>query len=63
MTPETKPWYLSKTVWLNLIAGVLIFVVPKDVVPYLQDPEFIAGVFTVLNLVLRLVTKGSISIT
>jgi hypothetical protein len=51
-----KPWQ-SKTLWVNLVmAGLSFFPAFRDFV----TPEHIATMFTVANVVLRLVTKDKI---
>lgn len=54
-----KKWYTSKTLWVNVIAtGAIIAqaVTGKEVLP----PEAQAAIITVLNMVLRAITKESI---
>jgi len=45
-----KKWYLSKTLWVNII-GLLMMVFPplKDIL----TPEVVAALFTVANVILR----------
>lgn len=59
---NTKP-YLSKTLWINLViaAGALFF--PPAVQVVQSHPTEIMVGWSMLNMVLRLVTKGSISLT
>lgn len=55
-----KQWYLSKTVWVNLLAllGIsLEAVTGKQVL----DADIQAEILTVINLILRLVTKQGIT--
>jgi hypothetical protein len=56
---ETKKWYHSKTLWANLIAlcGTLL----SQFCGIELTPEEVAGVFAVLNLVLRIATKQPLS--
>lgn len=59
---EAKPFYLSKTLWTN----VLMFAVTalNTAFPTVEiGPEFTAGVFVIVNTILRAVTKGAISIS
>lgn len=58
---EIKPWYLSKTIWANLIMGVAASIYP-DLKQYV-DENVIVAMFVVVNLVLRVVTKDAIQIT
>jgi hypothetical protein len=55
-----KQWYLSKTVWVNLIAliGVALETTTgKEII----DPAAQGVILTVINLVLRFVTKQGIT--
>lgn len=56
-----KPWYRSKTVWFNVLTGV---VAVAAYFGYVEDPETTARVeqvlpviVTVVNLILRFSTK------
>ena len=52
----SKPWFKSKTMWVNLIAGVAMMVqasVGEDVF----DVKAQAGILALVNGVLRLVTN------
>lgn len=53
-----KKWYLSKTVWVNVLAAVAVAVQSKYgfVVPL----EYQAGALSVVNLALRKITKSAI---
>lgn len=59
-TPETKPAWQSKTVWINILLAVVPFI--PGAAPYVQNPEIMGALFAVVNIVLRLVSKGSVSI-
>jgi len=56
---ETKPWYTSKTLYANLIAGAVtvagVFGVDLGLSPEAQA-QLVAGVMVVVNIVLRFVT-------
>ena len=55
---ETKTWYQSKTLWLNLLAfgaGLL-----QTYTGFIVSPEVQGAVLIILNLILRLVTKSEI---
>lgn len=53
-----KPW-LSKTIWTNIILAVVAFIPPVQ--SFLAaNPDTIVYVFVVINLLLRLITKGKI---
>lgn len=64
-----KKWYLSKTVWLNIIASVLL-ILPMIDQEFLTgigvvEPEsylsIVASITTVLNLILRVTSTKVIS--
>lgn len=60
----TKPWYLSKTVWFNVLgillaaAGELSSAFPSGAVARVS-----AFVLTIGNIILRLLTKTTITTT
>ena len=58
---EVKAWYLSKTLWTNFIGLVLVVAVPS--IQQYVSGDRLAEIFMVLNLGLRLVTKGKIEIS
>ncbi len=58
---ETKPWYVSKTLWVNVIAMIAMLVQTK--VGFVIDAETQAALLIVINLVLRIITKTPISWT
>ena len=62
--PTTKIWYTSKTLWTNffMAAFTLIGSAVPAVKPYLT-PENLTGAFTVVNLILRFVTKDKLVIS
>lgn len=63
---ETKPWYLSKTLWFNVIVALLALaetqsallaqVVPPALYPYVALT--VAGI----NIVLRIVTASGLTV-
>ena len=59
---EAKPFWQSKTLWVNVIAfgaGAL-----SSAVGWLTvSPEETAATFVVLNLIMRAVTKGAVTLT
>jgi len=55
-----KKWYLSKTIWTNLIMGVLVLAVPK--VGEIISEDLLAGIFMVANIILRSVTKDKLEL-
>lgn len=60
---DSKPWYLSKTLWANLLAGgvviATVFGLDLGLTPESQA-EIVAGVLVIANLILRLVTNRGI---
>lgn len=65
---SVKPWYLSKTMILNLLMAVLGVVAvfkPEvaEVVKGYLAPEKLAIAWSVINIVLRIVTKDRVSIS
>jgi hypothetical protein len=52
---ETKAWYLSRTLWFNLIAGIALIV--QSQFGFLIDVDAQAGLLTVINLALRVITS------
>lgn len=58
---ESKPAYLSKTIWMNLILALAAFYPPVG--DYLKGhEEYVLMAFSVLNIGLRLISKDKISI-
>lgn len=51
-----KTWYLSKTLWLNVI--VITALIAQTYTGFIIDPEAQAGLLAVINLILRAVTKA-----
>jgi len=61
---ETKSWYLSKTLWVNLLAGVATVagVFGLDLgLDAAAQAEIAVGFLAVANIVLRLVTRTAVS--
>mgnify|MGYP001401591240 CR=1 FL=1 len=60
---ETKAWYASRTLWVNIIAGVVTaagaFGIDLGLTPETQA-QLVAGVLVIVNIALRLVTKTAI---
>jgi len=50
-----KKWYLSKTMWVNLITFVALLV--QSVYGFVISPEEQAAILVIINLILRAVTK------
>jgi hypothetical protein len=56
---EKKKWYHSKTLWANAIA--LTGTVLNQMYGIELTPEEVAGIFAVLNFIMRVVTKQPIA--
>ena len=55
---NTKQWYLSKTLWLNVVAGIAMLL--QTQYGFIVDPETQAGLLAVINLLLRLITNSQL---
>jgi len=53
--PEGKSWYLSKTLWVNIIAIVVLL--SKGLLGFDVTAEEAGAILVVVNVVLRAVTK------
>ena len=56
---NTKRWYTSKTLWLNLLA--IVALVAQAEFGYVLDAEAQAALLAVINLILRIITKEGLS--
>ena len=56
--PDTKEWYHSKTIWVNIIAMIAILL--QAVFGFLVTPEEQMAVIVIVNLLLRAITKTPI---
>ena len=56
---ESKAWYQSKTLWLNLIAALAGAV--QTFTGFVIDIEAQGAILIVLNIILRLVTKSAVT--
>ena len=56
---NTKRWYTSKTLWLNLLAIVALGV--QREFGYILDVEAQSVILAAINLLLRIVTKKGLS--
>lgn len=57
---ESKPFYQSKTFWVNLVAGAALIiqgVTGNEVV----SMELQASILAAINVALRFITKGAVS--
>lgn len=63
---DTKKWYESKTLWVNLLAGIAAitgaFGIDIGLTPEVQT-TIVTGVMALVNIALRVVTKQPVSIT
>ena len=59
--PETKPWYMSKTLWVNLLMFVLTLAQSDLLIGMNLDPKIIASIVAVVNLVLRFLTTTALT--
>ena len=57
---ESKPFWQSKTLWVNALVAILGIVSAGTVA---ENPEAAVGLVTFVNLILRVVTKGSVSLS
>ena len=55
-----KAWYTSKTIWVNLIALVSAVLVGVGVLDVEISVETVAVILTVINFLLRFITKEEI---
>jgi len=53
-----KKWWMSKTVWTNVILLVATIVVGKE---NPLEPQVLAGILIVVNMILRAITKSNIT--
>lgn len=56
---ETKKWYLSKTLWLNVLAGVATLVQTQT--GLVADPELQGALLVIANIVLRAISKTALT--
>ena len=56
---NTKRWYTSKMVWVNLLA--IVALVAQAEFGYVLDAEAQAAILAVINLMLRMITKQGLS--
>lgn len=61
---DTKTWYTSKTLWVNIIAGVATISTAFGIDLGLDANTQVAvvgGVMAVINIILRVVTKTAVT--
>ena len=56
-----KKWYLSKTLWFNVVAVAVFIASAFGYADFIPDADVLAIVAAVLNLVLRLVTNDKLT--
>lgn len=61
MDQKTKPVYLSKTFWANVIMA-LAFLLPKEHQLLAMSPDVQAFVFLLVNTILRIVSKDKVTL-
>lgn len=57
-TTPNKPWYASKTIWVNALALVVVLVQPLGLTLSIEEQT---AVLAVVNIVLRWVTVGGVA--
>lgn len=57
---ETKKWYMSKTVWINIVA--LAGLIAQTQTGFILTPEIQAMALTLVNLAVRAVTKQELTL-
>lgn len=59
---ESKPWYMSKTLWVNALM-LILSIVQSDMVLSLNivSPEVIAVIITAVNFILRFLTTQPVT--
>ena len=55
----TKPWYLSKTLWINGLAFIGMIV--QSTTGFIVDPAIQATALAVINFIVRLITKKELT--
>lgn len=55
-----KKWYMSKTIWVNLIAAVVV-VAQLITGKQLATPEEQASVLVIVNIILRVISNGNVT--
>jgi len=57
---QTKAWWRSKTLWINVIAGAALLA--QSQLGLVIDGEVQAAILTVVNLLLRLITNEPVGL-
>lgn len=58
---ENKSWFKSKTIWFNILSAIWFLLGPAIGIPTL-DADTFAAILMVVNLILRVITKGAVTI-
>lgn len=58
---DTKPTYLSKTLWLNLILAIAAFF-PNISSVVQSHPELTIAGFAIANMIMRVVSKSELTL-
>ena len=56
---DTKRWYTSKTLWVNLLA--IVALIAQAEFGYVLDVEAQSVILAAINLLLRIITKKGLS--
>ena len=59
---DSKPFYTSKTFWTNLLIGAAAFYPPAQAY-FVAHPEVVVTIFALVNIGLRAITKGAVTIS
>lgn len=59
---ESKPLYLSKTLWTNVIIAICAMFVPGVAAWIQANPEMVVSIFAGINILLRLITKNGVAL-
>lgn len=57
---NTKAWWRSKTLWVNLVAGGALLA--QSQFAFVISPEAQGAILAVVNLILRLITKDAVGL-
>ena len=60
-TSEAKPFWASKTLWANVVAVIAVFL-GGDLLPAERQAEIVIGIMGIVNVALRLITKGPVTL-
>lgn len=59
----SKPWWASKTLWANIVAGILAVTGSFGILELDAETQtqLVVGIMAVMNIILRLVTKTGVT--